>query len=91
MNSKGVSICPLLFLGFRHDEEERRWLERERIAQQLFAQRKALEEAAKAQKPPNEPVEIQNENSKEPDKTSNGVVEVNFALVFPRNVFIWDS
>ncbi|VUZ49720.1 unnamed protein product [Hymenolepis diminuta] len=34
----------------RHDEEERKWIVRERIAQEIFAQKKALEEAEQKHK-----------------------------------------
>ncbi|VDO07869.1 unnamed protein product [Rodentolepis nana] len=34
----------------RHDEEEQKWIERERIAQEIFAQKKALEEAEQKSK-----------------------------------------
>nr|CDS29959.1 U2 small nuclear ribonucleoprotein auxiliary [Hymenolepis microstoma] len=34
----------------RHDEEERKWIERERIAQEIFAQKKALEEVEQKSK-----------------------------------------
>ena len=77
LKNKGVQSYQFPFFDFRHDEEERNWLERERIAQKLFAQKKALEEAEKARKRLNESAELQTVNGTMAENHLDGRAEVN--------------
>ncbi|KAL5103796.1 U2 small nuclear ribonucleoprotein auxiliary factor 35 kDa subunit-related protein 2 [Taenia crassiceps] len=61
----------------RHDEEERQWLERERVAQEIFAQ-KALEEAEKRRRLLEEAAEIQKEKGAETESQANGTIKCDF-------------
>eukprot|EP00108_Taenia_solium_P001722 TsM_000713100 transcript=TsM_000713100 gene=TsM_000713100 len=56
----------------RHEEEEQQWLERERIAQELFVQKKTLEEAEKRRKLLEETAEIQREEKAKAESQING-------------------
>ncbi|VDM17076.1 unnamed protein product [Hydatigera taeniaeformis] len=57
----------------RHDEEEQKWLERERIAQELFMQKKALEESKRQSKSLEEIVETPKEGTEEEPQLSEDI------------------